>query len=381
MSDHSDGKLLDLIYGAAVDSTLWSLAIEAYADRVSGTSAWLSQLSVVDGSGGSLEDPVARIDPNWGRRYADHFADRNPLHHVDDPPGYLRQWRPIVLTDEDWMPKSELNRSEFYNDFLRPQDVGSTLMIRLAARGSEIAVLNINRSLRAERFSGRDKRLAARFQPHMIRAFGLARKLNATLRLSGELASVLDLSPYGLILLDATGRIRHANRAAEALLREPGGLCAVGGRLGAWTSEAARQLHGLIYEAARSDGEYRTGGSMALQTVGRQRPLSITVAPLSSRRMLPLNDGPSVLVCVTDLEAGITLPEQKLRGLFGLTGAEARMALAIFEGAAPREAAAKLGITANTAKVHLTRVFEKTGVNRQAELVTLMMRAVGLRLE
>jgi DNA-binding CsgD family transcriptional regulator len=57
------------------------------------------------------------------------------------------------------------------------------------------------------------------------------------------------------------------------------------------------------------------------------------------------------------------------------------MALAIFEGAAPREAAAKLGITANTAKVHLTRVFEKTGVNRQAELVTLMMKAVGLRLE
>ena len=381
MTDRLDGGLLDLIYGAAVDPTLWSTALEAYADRLGGTSAWLSQLSIEDGSGGNLNDPMARIDPLWPRRYAEHFADRNPLHQVDDPTGYLRQWKPIVLTDEDWMPKAELIKSEFYNDFLKPQDVGSTVMIRLAARGADIAVLNINRSLRAERFSPADKRLAARFQPHMIRSFGLSQKLNATLRLTGELASVLDLSPYGLILLDSKGRVRHVNRTAESLMREPGGLTVSGGRLSARLPEAARRLGALIQAAASQDVGYCSGGSMALATSGRRLPLSLTVAPIRSRRLFSLNEGPSVLICVTDLEARVSLPEQRLRGLFGLTGAETRLALAIFEGATPREAAATLGISANTAKVHLNHVFEKTGVNRQSELVGLMMRAIGVHLD
>lgn len=377
MTTLSDGRLLDLIYGAVLDSTLWSSALEAYADRLGGTSVWLSQLNVEDGSGGNVNDPMARIDPVWLQRYAAHFANRNPLHHVDDPTAFLREWKPIIVTDEDWMPKTELVKSEFYNDFLLPQDIGSTMMIRLVARGADVAVLNINRSTRAERFGAADKRLAARFQPHMIRLFGLSQKLNATLRLARELESALDLSPYGLILLDYEGRIRHVNRSAEILMREPGGLTVFGGRLSARAPEAARRLGALVQAAGSRDVRYCSSGSMALATAERRLPLSITVAPIRSQRLFSLNEGPSVLVCITDLEAGVTLPEQKLRGLFGLTGAETRIALAIFEGATPREAAATLGISANTAKVHLSRVFEKTGVNRQSELVTLMMKAVG----
>ena len=381
MTDQSESRLLDLIYDAAVDSTQWPAAMEAYADIVGGTSVWLSQLSVEDGSGGNLDDPMSRIDPIWPQKYAGYFADRNPLNYVEDPKGYLQQWRPIVLTDEDWMPKAELVKSEFYNDFLRPQDVGSTLMIRLAVRGAEIAVLNINRSIRSERFGEADKQLAARFQSHMIRAFGLSQQLDATLRLSGEVATVLDLSPHSLILVDAEGRPRHLNQAAEALMWEPGGLCIIGGRLAARTHDATRRLTSLIQGAASRDTERRSGGSMALPVAGRRLPLSLTVAPIRSRRLFTLSDGPSVLVCVTDLEARVSLPEQRLRGLFGLTPAETRVALALFEGATPREAAAVLGISANTAKVHLTHVFEKTGVNRQSELVALMMRAVGVHLD
>ena len=67
-------------------------------------------------------------------------------------------------------------------------------------------------------------------------------------------------------------------------------------------------------------------------------------------------------------------PEQELCALFGLTPAEARVATAIFDGMSMREAADALQVAHNTVRVQLARVYEKTGVTRQAELVKMMMR-------
>ena len=130
--------------------------------------------------------------------------------------------------------------------------------------------------------------------------------------------------------------------------------------------------------AALREAEARTGGSMALTTPDGGLPLSLSVAPVRVPELLLLGGAPAVIVCVTDLDSGVRLPEQRLRDVFGLTPAEARMALALFEGATLAEAAESLRISRFTAQNHLARIFEKTGTNRQAVLIKLMMRAVGL---
>ena len=40
------------------------------------------------------------------------------------------------------------------------------------------------------------------------------------------------------------------------------------------------------------------------------------------------------------------------------------------------EIAAALGVNVTTVKTHLARIFEKTGVNRQTDLIALLMRHV-----
>jgi DNA-binding CsgD family transcriptional regulator len=117
---------------------------------------------------------------------------------------------------------------------------------------------------------------------------------------------------------------------------------------------------------------------MPLAIAGSIAPLAVTVAPVRLPAMTILGGAAAVIVCVTDTEAGVKLPEQRLRDLFGLTPAEARLAL--FEGATLNEAAESLKISRFTAQNHLARIFEKTGANRQATLIQLMMRAVGLDL-
>jgi len=57
---------------------------------------------------------------------------------------------------------------------------------------------------------------------------------------------------------------------------------------------------------------------------------------------------------------------------FNLTPTELRVLLAIVEVGGVPEVAAALGIAVTTVKSHLGRLFEKTGVTRQAELVKLV---------
>jgi DNA-binding CsgD family transcriptional regulator/PAS domain-containing protein len=380
MSMLHHGDFLDQVYETALDPAVWTPVLERFTDMIGGNMAWISQLSTETGSGCDEGDPMARMGPEWPRAYAAHYAQCNPLHHVDNPREYMRQWTPRILTDEDWMPKADLVRSEFYNDFLRPHGVHGCAMIRLAAHGVEIATLNVGRSERLGQFGRGDLEIAGHYHGHLIRAFKLGRRFGVTRRLAGELASVLDRSPYGLLLLSQDGRVRHANRNAERLLSESGGLRVTGGVLTTAKAGDARRLAALIAGAGSDDAEQRAGGAMAVATPLRRAPLSITVAPVRSDRLSALHRGHSVLVCVTDPDANVSLPEQTLRDLFGLTKAEARLALALFEGKSPSEAAESFGVSPNTVRVQLGHVFEKTGARRQSELVRLMMRAVGVDL-
>ena len=65
-----------------------------------------------------------------------------------------------------------------------------------------------------------------------------------------------------------------------------------------------------------------------------------------------------------------------LRRHFGLTPAEARLALHLIAGETLRSAEAKLSITYETARTHLKNIFSKTGTCRQAELVVVLVTAL-----
>lgn len=73
------------------------------------------------------------------------------------------------------------------------------------------------------------------------------------------------------------------------------------------------------------------------------------------------------------LPGNVALPgADLLRLLFDLTPAEARLTRLLVEGHEIAGAAHVLGIAPSTARVHLRRVFQKTGVVRQSELMRLL---------
>jgi DNA-binding CsgD family transcriptional regulator len=372
MAKGGDEGFLDLLYDAPFDPGLWPTVLGQLADLMGANGALLSELSMVDGTG-AVE--IAQIDPDAPRRYFDYYALRNPLSNVADAQAYLNGWRPRVLTDEEWMPKDALVRTEYYNDFMAPQDMHSVAMIRLATSGFDVSAISVTRPKRHDGFGPCDLALAERLQPHLIRAFRLGRKLGCARGADHAMAEVLDHVGHGVFLLDLSGRVRRLNRVGEEMVARGEGLTTADGRLRGVTAVDDRRLQGLIHAAARREGEGRCGGSMALPKPAGRRPLSVTVSPVTAERLSVFHQGPAVLVCVTDLEGDVSLGEHKLRDLFDLSPAEARVALALFKGQNPKQAAASLNLSLFTVRGHLVRIFEKTETGGQVELTRLMMRA------
>ncbi len=103
----------------------------------------------------------------------------------------------------------------------------------------------------------------------------------------------------------------------------------------------------------------------------------MTAIPLSAAGLAAagLPPEPMALLLVADPEARTTAPPPALlREAFGLTRAEAEVAARAANGDGVPALAASLDISPGTARLHLHRVFEKTGAHRQAELAAVLGR-------
>ncbi len=365
-----EADLIQQIYAAAYDPAKWVGVMEKLSDAVGGLRGCLTRINMTDGT--AVEAILMRSDPSWVDAYAQHFSKANVFQTATDSESYDKLRRAPVQTDENCLPREDYAGSEYFNDFMRPQDVDRAMFIHLGIAGQVVSNINIGRRT-GETFEQSDLDFAARIQPHMTRAYELSRQIAQPMGVIRNLAEALQHSPHALFLVDADCSLTFANTVAERLLARERGLIVIGGRLTPAQSDAARRFEMLIGHAARRDGA-RTGGSMSVPRPGARFPLALRTAPL------PLDDGPvfrataPVLVSVTDLEADVSTPTHELTDLFGLTPAEVKLAAAVFEGLSLPEAAEQFGISTNTVRFQLARIFDKTGVSRQAELVKLMMR-------
>src|SRR5262245_65442488 len=114
---------------------------------------------------------------------------------------------------------------------------------------------------RHERHGQADAEMRRRMRlisPHIRRAALISRVIDCKRTETATLVDLLDGIRAGMFLVDASGRIVHANASGHALLAEGSLLCAERGKLTANDAEAERAL-GEIFAAAK-DGDAAVGG-------------------------------------------------------------------------------------------------------------------------
>ena len=183
--------------------------------------------------------------------------------------------------------------------------------------------------------------------------------------------ATLNRLPMGVVVVDRRAHVLFMNKAgAEFMAGGNGFTLSQSGTCRASRPAETTELHRLI-EAIVDRAEAGEARAISVSRDVEERPLSVVVAPLVTS---PGAEAVAVLL-VADPDNQIMPSTETVCRLFELTDAEARLALALAEGSRIEEAAELLGITLSSARTYLKRIFGKTGVTRQAELVRLVMAA------
>ena len=355
--------LIGLIYDAAIDPLLWRSAIERAAYFVGGTGAALickdvgARHAAAPYEFGFQRLPVALFEPI--------YPAAEPLFLGD-----IEQ--PIAFTD--LISFEELTRTELYRKWAKPQGFVDFISAVLDRTTISSAIFGVFRHERNGIVDDRARRQMRLIAPHIRRAVLIGRMFEFKAAEVATFVDALDGLSAGMYLVDAEGRLIHANAAGSAILAAGDILSSVGGRLVTSDTRAQRTLRDVFAAAGQGDAALGIKG-IAVPLIGEDGERYVAHAlPLTSgaRRRAGIDRLAAAALFVRRAALVTSSTSQVIGEAFKLTPTELRVLLAIVEVGGIPEVATAFGVADTTVRTHVNRLFEKTGVTRQADLVKLV---------
>lgn len=183
--------------------------------------------------------------------------------------------------------------------------------------------------------------------------------------------AALHLLAQALVVVEPSGQVLFANRPARKLAQagEVGRPAAVrltrDGRIEAALRADDRALQAMLLASER------IGGVVLRHPAAGSVVVLAAAIPVGGRAAASSPEPAAIVVLLLPVE---TLPipsAERLRGLFGLSPAEAAVALAAAGGASAQAIAAERGVAEATVRAQLRRVLEKTGAGGLRQLARL----------
>lgn len=282
-----------------------------------------------------------------------------------------------VVTIDEMIDSSTWMKGEFYTAFIEPNNIRFILGADIVTEGGADCRLRITRPLSERNFSERDKALCEALLPHLKRAVTLHSRIDLIETERQLYSTTMDRMLVGTVVFDEKGAVMRTNRVADAILAEKEGIRISENGLHADFPAEDRELRRLMKLALSSPGVVpAVPEAMSVTRRSGRGRLGVLVRPVPLGEWSEDKHRPAAVVFIRDPERRSHPPQALIRHLFGLTGAEATLALLLANGLTMDEAAVELKIRKNTIRAHLRSIFAKTGVRRQTTLVHLLLSSV-----
>lgn len=360
-------QLVGQVYEAAYDSGKWPLAMQSLQALLDGSRACIGQIGPQSAVFmGSVDDP------ELGSREAMEAFVRSPFSGIgaDIPVGVV--YSAFQLIDE-----RQYQRSELWQGWCKPRDLYHDVSSNLLLANQTRWRIDVRRAAIKDPFGTDQISLLTKFLPHLRRAGQISQKFEKT----SAFAAILSNMPFGILLVNGHRHVLHLNEAADALLQQPNmPLGRSGNEFVATNLKDDQQLQRMIAECCLLDeGMPSPGGTILLPSVqdgSGLRRIVVSVSPCFDAQAYGLTSERRAVVMIREVAPDAHAEfEGGLRELFDLTKAEARLACALASGRSLREASLELGVTFKTSRTYLERIFTKTKINQQTQLVALLNSA------
>jgi len=367
MNDKALEHLIGEIYETALNPGLWPEVMTLCARQVNGIAAHIMTVDkrrqypkfLVAAGDGDLPAPENQS------HYLNYYLKIDPRMQAMET-AKLHEWRYCT----HYMDQQFVNRNEFYQDFLLPSGGRYAMGAWIDDGDAEKTVLGLHRCQGQPEFSEGERRIAEQFSSHLQRSLRLQRHTQALQDKAWLGARAIDALNLPMLIVDATGAIRHLNAQAEALLQNScvSGFSYHNQRLSALYPDDSQKLAALITQATSTPAQ---GGATFLGH-GTQQAF---VTPLPARSPF-VQEWQINLALLAILESGKSIAPLPLLGkLYNLSPAELKCAAALLAGQTAETYAQATGLAENTVRTQIKNLQRKTGTGRLSDLLALLSRA------
>lgn len=179
---------------------------------------------------------------------------------------------------------------------------------------------------------------------------------------------------FGAVVVSASCRVIFLNSMAQELVGQGQGLVIRSGVIMATNSLTTTKLADRINQAAQSDaGSQRPATGNAIKVIRNHgSPLMVLVMPLPRSNASSMLNEAAAMLLITDPDHRRKPIGRHLIDWFGLSQAEATLAVQLADGARLESLAAQRGVRICTLRSQLSAILSKTGTTRQSELIRLL---------
>ena len=267
--------LIQLIYEATFDSTLWPTALTRLADTT-GTAQVV--LGARNRRAGTFDSIAPRTDPVMHANYMSKWAFDNPHASLS-----ARQPAGKVFSFDRIMSREKFSATPVFNEWYRPAEFGLAMIGANLLVGDDVStLLCVANAPKNDHITGKQTLAFKAALPHIDRAVRVHRELRM-LDLDHDTApDRLESLHRGVMLVDGAAGVLFANWAARKLLGSRGGLTVKGGCL--HSTDSADAVQGLIASCApKAPAPNCPGGEISIHRGSDRSPLRVTVTPLRSK--------------------------------------------------------------------------------------------------
>ncbi|MFH1112695.1 MAG: LuxR C-terminal-related transcriptional regulator [Pseudomonadota bacterium] len=261
-------------------------------------------------------------------------------YHSHDPITPLLQKRRRATLVCEVMPQEELEKTEFFNDFLMRDGLHHGVNVYAYDGDLNIGDLRIWRAKHRPDFGSYEAALLDAILPHFTNALRNVLAIQAAHGIANFWSQLLDHSDIALFLFDESGDLVYRNGNAKAIgdaLSEP----------------AYSGLYGRVCSLARMTASDTQWG-----------PYLMSVLPVLSP-----HDSRPLRAVMVHRSTPRKFDAAFLRTEHHLSPREAEISLLMFKGLTDQEIGTVLGISFHTVRTHLKRVFAKVGATTRSELL------------
>lgn len=366
---------LNIIYESGLDTEKWQDVGRSIADLIGNDFKFAMQ-----GHDFLLEKNIDLVTENYDEDYIESYKSYYAGTNVWLP--YLNRV-PVgqIVAASDIFPRNELFKTEFWNDWLKPQGpldegVGAILY----KEKNRMLALTSNYSYdKSDLYEPIGREVLRILSPHIRRAFDLQRVLHGKQLADKNYLAILNVVDKPILLLDRKARISFANIAAEEVLRTSKLIYLKSDKtIGVYDNYADQKFERFFDEMKINPFQYLDNPIKAVTKddgTYYQIDLKLFNPNIETTGFFTdffIEQMPSIILSLNGpYQHRLTL-EMKLRHEYKLTPAEIKLAVAFLNGAPLPIYADSNKISINTVRNQMRSIMSKLNCNRQAEMIILL---------